>query len=75
MLKFKKGGKISRPFRYDLIKILYVYTAEVTNRLKGLDQVDRVPVELRTEVHNTVQETVTKKNFKEKETQECKIVV
>ena len=30
------------------------------NRFRGLDLVDRVPEELRTEVHNTVQEAVTK---------------
>ena len=43
-LKLKKIGKTTRPFRYDLIKILY--TMEVTNRFKGLDLVDRVPEEL-----------------------------
>ena len=30
---------------------------EVTNRLKGLDLIDRVPDELWTEVHDIVQET------------------
>ena len=29
---------------------------ELTNRFKGLDLIDRVPEELWTEVHNTVQE-------------------
>ena len=33
---------------------------EVTNRFKGLDLIDRVPEELWTEVHDTVQEMVTK---------------
>ena len=33
---------------------------EVTNRVKGLDLVDRVPEELWTEVYNTVQEVETK---------------
>ena len=51
-LKLKKIGKTTRPFRYDLIKILY--TMEVTNRFKGLDLIDRVPEELWTEVHNIV---------------------
>ena len=51
-LKLKKIGKTTRPFRYDLIKILY--TIEVTNRFKGLDLIDRVPEELWTEVHNIV---------------------
>ena len=33
---------------------------EVTNRFKGLDQVDRVPEGLWMEVHSIVQEVVTK---------------
>ena len=48
-LKLKKVGKTTRPFRYDLSKIPYDYTVEVTNRLKGLDLIDRVPEELWTE--------------------------
>ena len=36
-LKLKKVGKATRPFRYDLNKILYDYTVAVTNRLKELD--------------------------------------
>ena len=39
-LKLKKVGKTTRPFRYDLNQIPYAYTVEVTNRFKGLDQVD-----------------------------------
>ena len=35
--KLKKVGKTTRPFMYDLNQILYDYTVEVTNRLKGLD--------------------------------------
>ena len=42
-LKLKKVGKITRPIRYDLNQISYNYTVEVTNRVKGLDLVDRVP--------------------------------
>ena len=49
-LKLKKVGKTTRPFRYDLNKILYDYTVEVKNRLKGLDLIDRVPDELWLEV-------------------------
>ena len=45
---------------YDLNKILYDYTVEVTDRLKRLDLVDRVAEEPWTEAHNTVQEAVTK---------------
>ena len=43
------------------------YTVEVMNRFKGLSLVDRVPEELWTEVHNTVQEAVTKAIPKKKE--------
>ena len=39
---------------------------EVTNRLKGLDLVDRVSEELWTEVCNSVQEAVTKTIPKER---------
>ena len=45
-LKLKKVGKTTRPFRYDLNQIPYDYTVEVTNRLQGLDLIDRVPEEL-----------------------------
>ena len=45
-LKFKKVEKTTRLFRYDLNQILYDYTVEVTNRLKRLDLIDRVPEEL-----------------------------
>ena len=66
----KKVGKTTRPFRYDLNKI--PYTVEVTNRFKGLDLIGRVPDELWTEVHNTVQEAVIKTIPKKKK---CKMVV
>ena len=59
-LKLKKVGKTTRPFRYDLNQIPYNYTVKVTNRFKGLDLMDRVPKELRTEVRDIVQETVIK---------------
>ena len=36
-LKLKKAEKTTRPVRYDLNKIPYDYTVEVTNRFKGLD--------------------------------------
>ena len=51
ILKLKKVGKTTRPFRYDLNQIPYNYTVEVRNRFKGLDLIDRVPEELWTEVH------------------------
>ena len=53
----KTVGKTTRPFRYDLNKILYNYTVEVRNRFKGLDLIDRVPEELWMEVCDIVQET------------------
>ena len=39
-LKLKKVGKTTRPFRYDLNKILNDYTVEVRNRFKGLDPIE-----------------------------------
>ena len=33
-LRFKKVGKTTRPFRYDLNQIPYDYTVEVTNRFR-----------------------------------------
>ena len=65
-LKLKKVEKTTRPFRYDLSQIPYDYTVEVTNRFKGLDLADRIPEELRTEVHNIVQEVVIKTTPKKK---------
>ena len=56
----KKVEKTIRPFRYDLNQIPYDYTAEVTNRFKGLDLIDRVPEELWMEVNDIVQEAVIK---------------
>ena len=57
ILKLKKVGKTTRPFRYDRNQIPYDCTVEVRNRLKGLDLIDRVPDELWTEVCDIVQET------------------
>ena len=52
----KEAGKTTRLFRYDLNQIPYDYTVEVTNRLKGLDLIYRVPEELWTEVCDSVPE-------------------
>ena len=52
--KLKKVRKTTRSFRYDLNQIPYNYTVEEMNRFKALDLVDRVPENLRMEVHNTV---------------------
>ena len=43
-----------------LNQIPYNYTVEVINRFKILDLIDRVLEELWTEVHNIVQESMTK---------------
>ena len=40
-LKWKKVGKTTRPFRYDLNQIPYDYIVEVRNRFKGLDLIDK----------------------------------
>jgi len=45
---------------------------EVTNRFKGSDPVDRVPEELWTEVHNIMQEAVTKTIPKKKKFKNAK---
>ena len=39
-LKLKKTGKTTRPFRYDLNQIPYIFTVEMTNRFKRLDLVE-----------------------------------
>ena len=50
----------------------YDYTAEVMNRFKGLDLVDRVPEELWAKFHNIVQEAVTKTILKKKKCKKTK---
>ena len=72
MLELKKVGETTSPFRCDLNQIPYGYTVEVTNRCKGLDQVDRVPEELWTEVCDTAQEAVTKTIPKKKKCKKAK---
>ena len=64
-LKLKKVGKITRPFRYDLM-------VEVRNRFKGLDLIDRVPDELWMEVRDIVQETGIKTIPMEKKCRKAK---
>ena len=68
----KKVGETARPFRYDLIQIPYEYTVEVRNRLKGLVLIDKVLDELRTEVHDIVQETGIKTITMEKKCKKAK---
>ena len=71
-LKMKKVKKTTRPFRYYLSQIPYDYAVEVTSRVKGLDLMDRVPEELQTEVHDTVQEAVIKITSKRKKCKKAK---
>ena len=64
----KKVGKT----RYDLYQISDNYTVEVTKRLKGLDLINRMPEEIRTEVHSIVQEAVIKTILKKKKRRKAK---
>ena len=67
----KKVGKTTRLFRYGLNQIPCDYTVEVTNKLKGLYLIDRVPEELWMEVHDPIQKvgikTIPKENKYKKE--------
>ena len=74
-LKWKKIGKTTRSFRYDLKQIPYDYKEEVTNRFKALNLIARVPEELRTEVRDIVQEAVIKNIPRKKDMQRVKMVV
>ena len=69
----KKVRKTTRPFRYDRNQIPYNYTVEVTNRLKGLDLIGRMPEELGKEVRDIVQKAVIK-TIPKKEMQKSKLV-
>ena len=68
-LKLKKVRKTTRPFRFDLNQI--PYTLEVTNQ--GIRS-DRVAEQLWTEVHNIVQDAVTK-TIPKKKRQKSKMLV
>ena len=71
-LKWKKVGKTTRPFRYDVNQIPYNYTVEVINRFKGLDLIGRMLEELWKEVHDIVQEEVIKTIPKKKKCKKAK---
>ena len=71
-LKLKKVGKTTISFKYDLNQIPYDYTVEVTNRVKGLDLIDRVPEKLWTEFGNIVQEVKIKTKPKKKKCKKAK---
>ena len=72
ILKLKKVGKTTKPFRYDLNQIPYYFIVEVINIFKGLDLIDRVPEELWMEVHDIVQEAVIKTMPKKKKCKKAK---
>ena len=57
---------------YDLNQIPYDYIVEVRNRFKGLDLIDRVPDEIRMEVHDIVQEMAIKNILKKKKCKKAK---
>ena len=71
-LTLKKVGKTTQSFRYELNQIPYNYTVKVTNRFMGPDLIDRVPDELWTDVHDTVQETRIKTIPKKKKCKKAK---
>ena len=68
----KKVGRTTRPFRYDLNQIPYDYTVGVTDRVKGLDLIDRGPEELWTEVRDILQEAGINTNPKKKKCKKAK---
>ena len=68
----KKVGKTTRPIRDDQNKIPYYFTVKVTNRFKGLDLIGRMPEELWTGVHDTVQDTVIKTTPRKKKCKKAK---
>ena len=70
-LKLKKV-ETTRPFMYDPNQIPYDYTVEVRNRFKGLDLIDRVPVEIWTKVCDIVQEAGIKTIPKKKKCKKAK---
>ena len=72
-LKLKKVGKTTRPFRYDLNQPLKIMQWKWQTESKGLDLIDRMPEELRTEVCDIIQESVTNTIPKEKEMQKGKM--
>ena len=57
---------------YDLNKIPYDYTVEVTNRFKGLDLIDRLPEEPWMEVRDIIQKAVIKTIPKKKKCKKAK---
>ena len=69
-LKLKKVGKTTRPFSYDLNQIPHNFTVS-EKYIQGIRS-HRVPEEVRTEVHNTVQEEGIKTIPKKKKCKKAK---
>ena len=67
-----KVRKATRSFAYDLNQIPYNYIVEMTNRFKALNLIDRVPEEIWTEIHDTVQEAGIKNIPKKKKCKKAK---
>ena len=65
-------GKTTRLARYNLNQIPYKYAVELTDRFKGLDQLNSVPEELWMEVHNIFQEAMNKTIPKKKKRKKAK---
>ena len=59
----------------NLNQIPYDYSVEVTNKVKGLDLIDRVPEELWMEVCDIIQEAVIKTILKKKKYKKGQMVV
>ena len=74
-LKWKKVGKPTRPFRYDLHQVPYKHTVVNVTKIRGLNLTDRAPKELWKVVCNIVQEAVIKTIPKETKMQKDKMVV
>ena len=66
----KKVGKTTRSFRNDLNQSLIIYRG--SDRFMGLDLIDRVPEDLWTEIHITIQGVVAKTIPKKKKCKKAK---
>ena len=71
-LSWRKWGKTTRPFRYDLNQIPYDSTVKWEIDLRDLDLIVRVPDELWMEVADIVQETGSKTIPKKKKKKSIK---
>ena len=65
-------GKTTRPAKYDLNLIPHEYSVEVMNGVKWLEQVNSVPEEQWTEIHNTLEEAANNSIPKQKKSKKAK---